>query len=320
MIAKLRKNFIIIAMGSMILVLVVLMGIINAANFMTVDRSFSELLQILADNNGGFPDMGKPSDDQNAGIAGGPNADSDVTEAEVGSSLGAAGSGPDGHRSISPETPYETRYFSVELSESGTLLSVNTGKIAAVSTDEAVSMAQSLFSRQKTSGYTGNYKYLETETDRGYRYIFLDCTSGLNSVKDFLSTSLLVSLCGILAVFILVLILSRRAIRPVAESYDKQRQFITNASHEIKTPLTIIDSCTEVLELEQGENKWTQGIRGQVRRLTSLTQSLVSLARMDEGYTAAAMDDFSLSDAVTETLEPFTLLAENKGMSLLVPR
>ena len=195
---------------------------------------------------------------------------------------------------------------------------MNTGKIAAVSTDEAIAMAQNLSSHNKTSGYTGNYKYLEAKTDSGYRYVFLDCTKDLDSVRSFLSTSLLVSLCGILAVFLLVLVLSKRAIRPVAESYDKQRQFITNASHEIKTPLTIIDSCTEVIELEQGESKWTQGIRGQVKRLTSLTQSLVSLARMDEGNTNLTMTDFSLSDAVTETLEPFALLAENKGLRFLL--
>lgn len=311
MIARLRRRFILIAMGSVILVLVVLVGIINVANFTKMDQSSTEILQLLSANNGGFPETEKPAGGQtgNSGTHPAPGV------SETGSSFTAGGgSGPVGPRSLSPETPYETRYFSVALSESGTLLSVNTGKIAAVSTDEAVSMAQDLSARDKTSGYLGNYKYLATATAQGRLYVFLDCTRDLDSAWDFFSTSLLVSLCGILAVFVLVLIFSRRAIRPVAESYDKQKQFITNAGHEIKTPLTIIDSCTEVIELEQGESKWTEGIRGQVKRLTALTQSLVSLARMDEGGADLPMADFSLSDAAAETLEPFVLLAENKGM------
>ena len=80
----------------------------------------------------------------------------------------------------------------------------------------------------------------------------------------------------------------------MAESYEKQKQFITDAGHEIKTPLTIIDSCTEVIEMEQGESKWTQGIRGQVRRLTALTASLVSLTRMDEAEGRLDMQELAL--------------------------
>lgn len=318
MIAKLRKKFILITMGSLILVLTVLMGMINIANFIKADQSSAEILQILSENNGGFPNMEKRTDSQGIDLDGHSGTQPDSPANGTGSSFDIGMDPGARRRNFSPEMPYETRYFSVELNESGTLLSVNTGKIAAVSTDEAVAMAQNLSARGKTSGYTGNYKYLETQTDRGHLYVFLDCTRDLDSVQAFFSTSLLVSLCGILAVFLLVLALSKRAIRPVAESYDKQKQFITNAGHEIKTPLSIIDACTEVIELEQGENKWTEGIRGQVRRLASLTQSLVSLARMDEGSANLTMADFSLSDAVTETLEPFVLLAENKGLHLLL--
>jgi two-component system sensor histidine kinase CiaH len=204
----------------------------------------------------------------------------------------------------------------VQFTAAGKLSSVNTGKIAAVSTEEAVALAQELWSKGKTAGYDESYKYLAKTTDSGTLYVFLDCTRDLSSFRSFLTISLLVSLCGIGAVFALVVVLSRRAIRPVAESYEKQKQFITNAGHEIKTPLAIIDSCTEVLEMEQGSNKWTDGIRGQVQRLTALTQSLVSLARMDEGSTSLPMAEFDLSAAVDETLEPFALLAESRGLKL----
>ncbi|MDD3165141.1 MAG: HAMP domain-containing sensor histidine kinase [Oscillospiraceae bacterium] len=195
-------------------------------------------------------------------------------------------------------------------------MSVNTGKIAAVSTGDAVALAQQLQAAGKTAGFSGYYQYLAQDFDNGVRYIFLDCTRSLNAVRSFLARSLLVSFCAILAVFLLVLVLSRRAVRPVAESYEKQKQFITNASHEIKTPLSIIDSCAEVLELEQGENKWTQGIRSQIVRLTGLTQNLMSLARMDEGSTALMMEDFDFSEAAAQTLAVFELMAENNGLKL----
>lgn len=290
MIARLRKRFILITMGSVILVLLVLMGVVNAANFLKTDQAAGELLQILADNGGDFPDRDDPDRPP------GPDA------------------GADRHSDLSPEVPYETRYFSVELKADGTLSAVNTGRIAAVSAEEAVAMAQALQEDGKTSGYTGSYKYLAAGADSGTLYIFLDCTRDLSSVRAFFVTSLLVSLCGILAVFLLVVALSKRAVRPVAESYEKQKQFITNAGHELRTPLAVIDSCAEVLALEQGESKWTEGIRSQVRRLDALTQDLVSLARMDEGSVKPVMEEFSLSDAVTEALEPFLLLAGKNGL------
>ncbi len=80
----------------------------------------------------------------------------------------------------------------------------------------------------------------------------------------------------------LLLLFSRRIVRPVAESYEKQKRFITDAGHEIKTPLTIIGADTDLLELDLGENEWLDDIKRQTKRLTGLTQDLIYLARMDE--------------------------------------
>ena len=329
MIAQLRKKFILITMGSVILVLAVLMGAVNVANYINMDRSADAVLTLLADNGGAFPNGNKRLNGLPAGTAQGggqtaasssdtetDDAEPDDAEPDDAAPAPPADDNYLARRGFSAETPYETRFFSVQLNADGTLASVNTGKIAAVSTEEAVTMARTLRNKDRTSGYSGSYKYLARENDGGTLYVFLDCTRDLSSFRNFLTISLLVSLFGILAVLLLVMSLSRRAIRPVAESYDKQKQFITNAGHEIKTPLAIIDSCTEVLEMEQGENKWTEGIRGQVQRLTALTQSLVSLARMDEGSTDLPLADFSISEAVDDALAPFVLLAESQGLRL----
>ena len=105
-------------------------------------------------------------------------------------------------------------------------------------------------------------------------------------------------------------------VKPVAESYEKQKRFITDASHEIKTPLTIIDANTEVLEMTGGENQWTKSTRKQIARLTSLTEKLVFLSRMDEESTQLEMTDFAISDAVIDTAEPFVSYAASRGKTL----
>lgn len=114
-------------------------------------------------------------------------------------------------------------------------------------------------------------------------------------------------------VFILVCIFSSRAVKPIAESYQKQKRFITDASHELKTPLTIIDANTEVIELTTGENEWTISTRNQVKRLASLTEKLVMLSRMDEENTTLERQNFCISDAVYDTAEPFLSVAKSKG-------
>lgn len=114
------------------------------------------------------------------------------------------------------------------------------------------------------------------------------------------------------------ILLLGKILKPVSESYEKQKRFITDASHEIKTPLTIIDANTEVIEMMEGENEWTNSTRKQVARLTSLTEKLVFLSRMDEEATKLEMLEFSLSDAILDTAEPFKAIARTKGKKLTI--
>ena len=125
----------------------------------------------------------------------------------------------------------------------------------------------------------------------------------MTSFQTFLVTSIFVSIFGVTAVFILVLLLSKKAIEPVAESYEKQKRFITDAGHEIKTPLTIIDADTTILEMEYGENEWLSDINIQTKRLTGLTNDLIYLSKMEEENTKAAMIEFPLSDVTEETAQ-----------------
>ncbi|MFB0919825.1 MAG: HAMP domain-containing sensor histidine kinase [Oscillospiraceae bacterium] len=296
MIKRLQRRFVIIAVCAVAAVLIVIMGSICISNYFQIISEADSTLSILAENNGNYPKF----DDKNKdGNNGGGNFN--------------GGSKP--RQEMSPEAPFETRFFVAYLDKIGAFSSVNTGSIAAVATNQAIDYADEVVGSGKDRGFIGVYRYSVSTTDSETMVIFLDCSRGLNLFYKFFETSLAVSLVGILGVFVIVLLLSKRAIKPIADSYEKQKHFITDASHELKTPLTVINASTEVLEMTQGESEWTLSIRNQVARLTELTNSLVSLARMDEHDSKPMMTDFSLSDAVSESLEPFAILALQKGKS-----
>lgn len=111
---------------------------------------------------------------------------------------------------------------------------------------------------------------------------------------------------GLLSVFVLLLILSGRITKPVAESYEKQKRFITDAGHEIKTPLTIISADAEVLDMKVGENEWLRDIQ---------TNDLIYLSKVEESQGHLQMTDFSLSNLTEELVQSFHALAKIKGRS-----
>ncbi|MEA4894974.1 MAG: HAMP domain-containing sensor histidine kinase [Oscillospiraceae bacterium] len=289
MIKKLQRRFIIISVCAVSAVLFVIMSGICVSNYTEIIADADSTLEMLTENNGNYPKFDKNIKDGDFGTGSRPG------------------------QTMSPEAPFETRFFVAYLDESGEVSSVNTGSIAAVATDEAIEYAEKVVRSGRQNGFVGVYRYSVSKSGSGSLVVFLDCSRGLNLFQRFFETSLAVSLIGIFGVFVIVLLMSKRAIKPIADSYEKQKHFITDASHELKTPLTVINASTEVLEMTQGESEWTQSIRNQVARLTELTNSLVSLARMDEHDNRLIMTDFSLSDAVTESLDSFSILARQQG-------
>ena len=160
----------------------------------------------------------------------------------------------------------------------------------------------------KTSGFIGSYRFLKAETNVGNLILFLNCQRELDSQHSFEKNSLLISIGVIASVFILIVLVSKRVIAPIQETYIKQKQFITGASHELKTPLAIISSNADVLEMMNGDSKWTQNIHNQVDRLTSLVNSLVVFSRMEEKDTVER-SRFDLTSALESRIEDFDELA-----------
>ena len=259
-----------------------IMGIVNLLNYREVVANADSILELLAANGGRFPDApgmgGKPAD---------PN--------------------------FSPELPYESRYFTVLLDSSGDVSLTDTGKIKAIDTETAIAYAQKAWKLGRASGFNGNYRYALKAHDNGCIVVFLDCGRSLSSARSFLWISLGISLAGFCLVFFLLYFLSARIVKPIAESYEKQRQFITDASHDLKTPITIIDADASVLEMEVGENEWLTDIQKQTKRLTDLTNNLVFLSRMEENENHFQMIEFPLSDVIVETAQSYEALAHAQG-------
>ena len=297
---RLRRKFILVAMGAVTVVLTLIIAGINIVNYSHVCKMADARLDYILAGKDGI-DWG---DESKAEPANGKDAGDSQAGVRIRHFEG-----------MTAESPFDTRYFTVTI-DAGQVADVNTARIAAVGAKRAASIAARLHAKGWTSGFSGNYRYTTDVQDDEITYVFVDCSRELASFHSFLSASVAISCIGWLAVLAIVTVASGAVIRPMVESYSKQKRFITDASHEIKTPLAVIDAANEVQEIESGESEWTQSIHEQVARLTALTERLVFLARMDEGSAGFTMASIDLSEAVDKAAAPFESVAVSRGKRL----
>lgn len=298
MIKRLRVKFIAATMISLALVLLIILGGVNLMSYHKVVSDADAVLAVLSANRGTFPQKEPPQ-----------NTHPDDTQP---GDLLSENAGFRGH-DLSPETPYESRYFSVLIDATGHVINTDTGQIAAVNADTAIAFALDIWSSGKNTGFWSDYRYTLSTEDRISRIIFLDCGRSLSNFRTTLFASVAVAVLGLGAVLILLIVLSKRIIKPVAESYEKQKRFITDAGHEIKTPLTIISADTDLAEMECGENEWLADIKRQIQRLTGLTNDLIYLSRIDEEQPQLQPIEFPFSDVVEEMAQSFLAPARTQG-------
>lgn len=303
---RLRRKFILVAMGAVTVVLTLIIAGINIVNYSHVCKMADARLDYILAGKGSidWEDESRTDSGNGGDTSTGMVADGDRAGARVGHFEG-----------MTAESPFDTRYFTVTFVE-GQVVDVNTARIAAVGAKRAARIAMGLDSKGLTSGFSGNYRYTTTAQGEKTTYVFVDCSRELASFHSFLNASVAISCIGWLAVLAIVTVASGAVIRPMVESYSKQKRFITDASHEIKTPLAVIDAANEVQEIESGESEWTQSIHEQVARLTALTERLVFLARMDEGSAGFTMASIDLSEAVDKAAAPFESVAVSRGKRL----
>ena len=318
MVKKLRRKFVLTATLSLLVILIGIIGFINVANYIQVQAGADDILSILSENNGMFPEMkekltkpdGKNTkdDDSNGDKAEGPPAEGPFF-----------GDKMEYNRTL--ELPFQSRYFWVKLNKNGKPIEINTGHIAAISSEDASNYAKELFYNQKnTRGYVDkHYRYLISRKDDGScLIIFVDCSNGFYNANMLLLRTLLIGLIALIAMFILVYLFSGKAVAPVVESLEKQKRFITDAGHELKTPLAVISANMDVIELEAGKSEWTKSTKNQIKRMDGLVKNLLTLSRMEEENIHLVFSDINISKITEDATMYFNAMADFKKIKYTV--
>ena len=307
MLGRLRTKFIILSTISLLLLLGIIVVSSNLLTYQELLANADKVLDMIADNDG-RPMPLQPPDKKEI-----HKNDVDGAREEF--------LGHFGRKMLSPEILYEARFFDAGISAEGEVILVDTEHIAMVDDTDAADYARQAYRKKGNRGFIGDFRYVKIDaaddSNSDIRVMFLDCGRNLATFKNSLLTNCLISLLGLMVVFVLIVVFSGKIVQPVSESYEKQKQFISVAGHEIKTPITIIDADAEILAMEIGDdNEWLSDISRQTRRMTALTNDLLTLSRMDENRQQFTMIDFPVSDVVGETVQSFQTLAHSKGRNI----
>lgn len=283
MIKTLQKKFIHTAMIAITILIISMLGAINIANVILVSSNIKQRLEMLSDTEGdpnNIPGQHKKSDFRISSMQ--PKDDRDKM--------------------------LSSNFFLVIINEQGQFVKTDTHRTSTITENEAIQLAQSVYSIEKTTGRIGKYRYKisDGKINNDKIIIFLDVTDENISYIRVLILSLLIGTACWAVMYLIVTILSKKAIRPIAENIEKQKQFITNAGHEIKTPLAIIQANSDAMVLYNGENKWTNNIKDQVKRLDGLMKNMLLLAKMDENQIIENKTAFSFTELLTQNYNSFT--------------
>lgn len=295
MLKKMRWRFIGSAMAAFFAVMAVLIAGINFWNYsITIDRA-DHFLDWLAEeeasrNGAGFPEESVSKAEQK------PKEDPlPVFFPGV----------PD-----SAQTQDALRYFSVKLDGTGAVEKVQAQFSQAVSQQGAKAYALQAYASGKKKGFLDAYRYLIKQSDDGVQIVFLNAAKELQFIRTLFLISALVGFVSLTIVLILVFLFSGYAMKPYLKNLELQKRFITDASHELKTPLTSISTSADILAMDEEDNEWVRNIRKQTVKLSKLIGDLITLSRLDEENPFPNQSEFSLSDMVWETIEPFVSIAK----------
>lgn len=294
MIYRLQRRFILISTVAVLAVVALVFGVILVLNISSLNRNMDMLADQVSEGGGRFPGTldDKPRPDKL------PQRDEHSFDF------------------ITPETPFSTRHFTVFFDENGEVRQTFMESIFSIPEEKAIDYAQEAMSRDGERGWIYNYRYKVFSNEKGYGVVLVDGSMSRSVLMQTTTIAGIVLLACAALVLILIFLLSKRAVKPIAESYEKQKQFVTDANHELKTPLTLIMANVEIAELELGKNEWLDDIRSEGHRMTELVNQLVTLSRMDEEDHKMHMTEVSLGALVADTMAEFEPLAKERGKGL----
>ena len=314
MIKKLRLRFIIAALLSILFVLSATIAAININNYIkTENENTSAIREIIVREHYKTESMLT-----GGGYMGGRMPGGNPTQPGQ----------PQQPNDYSNNVTNREHYFIVVYNEDSSFRYSNFSHIFTITEEDGMEMAQKFFESGKSSKKEGNLRYHQ-EVKVVYApgsaiYSFppivstyvvcLDAQDRMHSFDNFLISSLVIAAIAYTALAGLIIISSHFIFKTSEESYRKQKAFVTNASHELKTPLTIISTDLELIKMDHGDNEWIDSIDDQVRRLTIMTKQLVTLSKLDESdLKNFPFTNLSLSKIANESVSSFLPLYEKNN-------
>ncbi|MBO4461042.1 MAG: HAMP domain-containing histidine kinase [Clostridiales bacterium] len=293
MLKKIRWRFIGASMLAFFLVIFLLAGLVNVFNYVSVTRRADETIDFIYE----YGQLDPWSRDRSSSMGTWPP-------------MGAVGGFPD------EEANYMTRFFIVAVNSENMIIGTSREYVASISEEDAAAYTNKALSRPFDRGYVDGYRYIRSQYGDATIIVFLNSSREIQYMRSLFLLTLAISAGSLLLVFVLVLFLSKKAIRPIAQNMELQKRFITDASHELKTPITSISTSLDVIEMEHGGDEWTENIRQQVGRMTGLVGEMVTLSRLDEVKPVSVKENFDLTGAVWEIIEVHIQQAKASGKTI----
>ncbi|MBR5444849.1 MAG: HAMP domain-containing histidine kinase, partial [Clostridia bacterium] len=266
----LKRRFIIFTMAAVSCLLVFIVLAINGLNWMMLERGSDMVLETLVDADGAFHkmDFDRP---------------------------------PAFSRPLDMDRMRASRFFIVRSDTNGGIADVNIDQISAIDRQTAENYARKVLKTGREAGRIDGYKFAVKQTETGSLLFFMDTSEQSGSFGMVLFASVAIAVLCWIVLLVIVILLSGKVIRPVLVGMEKQKQFITNAGHEMKTPLAIIQSNNDTMALIHGENKYNVHIQNQTKRLNVLMSNLLTLAKLDEEI-PLPKEAVNISEAVNELI------------------
>ena len=317
-IKRIRNRFIMTSTLTLFCVMLIMGGFIYLFGTITIRNEAQQIMRYIAENDGDLPkpDAIQNNDEESQGsdTDSGDEHDNSFTETMEWSLQSIFGVGD--FFGETPDSYYTTRYFAVLFDESETVSLIKTSHIAYIEEEQAEEYARIALDRPFHFGNFGRYYYYCADRESGGTIVvYLDRTEQLSLMRRVLISVLSILGLGTFLSFFIMRLLSKGFVRTEVENVEKQKQFITNASHELKTPLAVIKANTEMQEMMDGESEWSQSTLRQVDRMTGLIGNLVQIARAQE-MTDGELAPTDIAAAVSETADSFAPVAASDGKKL----
>ena len=282
----LKRRFIIFTMSAVTCLLLFIVLAINGLNWMMLERQSDAVLETLVDADGAFHkmDFDRP---------------------------------PPFFQPLDMDRMRASRFFIVHSDPSGNIVDVNIDQISAIDHETAKSYALEVLNADDTSGRVHGYKFAVKQLGPNTLTFFMDTSDQSENFRMVLFASTAIAVLCWMILLLIVILLSGKVIRPVLVGMEKQKQFITNAGHEMKTPLAIIQSNNDTMALIHGENKYNVHIRNQTKRLNVLMSNLLTLAKLDEEIPLLT-ETVNISVVASELLPVYAEEAQTRNLPFSV--